>query len=187
LIEAGASSKEGNMEARFDLSGCCARAKKTLVLAAIVALIDAAPAPGFARAADPSDLDATEPNLAAMLPEFNRICADLKQAREELRVGSIPEEAFCDRVLDLFVDADSLNHSLESAGVSVRRVASPFFAMSHGLRYLIDSLRENYVGIVAQNGVSFVAADRALQAAVAWRSGIGTTGGAEAMADALRP
>jgi hypothetical protein len=26
---------------------------------------------------------------------------------------------------------------------------------------------------VAQNGVSFVAADRALQAAVAWRSGIG--------------
>ena len=165
---------------RFVSSGYCARAKKTLVLAAIVALIDAAPAPGFARSTD-------GPDLAAMLPEFNRICADLSRAREELRLGTLGEEAFCDRVLALFVDADSLNNSLESAGASARRVASPLFAMSHGLRYLIDSLRENYVGIVARSGTSFVEADRSLQAAVAWRSGVGTTVSVEAVVDALRP
>jgi hypothetical protein len=164
----------------FVPSGYCARAKKTLVLAAIVALLDAAPAPGFARSSE-------GPDLAAMLPEFNRICVELTRAREELRLGTLGEEEFCDRVLALFVDADSLNHSLGSVGASARRVASPLFAMSHGLRYLIDSLRENYVGIVARNGVSFVAADRALQAAVAWRSGVGATGCAEAVADASRP
>ena len=169
---------------RFALSGYCARAKRTLVLAAIVALLDAAPSPQYALATTGPDFG---PNLAAMLPEFNRICADLIQAREDLRHGTLDEEGFCDRILALFVDADSLNHSLESAGASARRVASPLFAMSHGLRYLIDSLRENYVGIVARNGISFVAADRALQAAVAWRSGIGETGGAASVADAARP
>ena len=171
------------MEHRFVLSGYCARAKKTLVLAAIVALIDAAPAPGFARSSDAP----TGPDFATMLPEFNRICTDLTRAREELRLGALGEEEFCDRILALFVDADSLNNTLYSAGASVRRVAGPLFAMSHGLHYLIDSLRDNYVGIVARNGTNFVEADRALQAAVAWRSGVGTTGGAEAMADALRP
>ena len=175
------------MEHGFGLSGYCARAKRTLVLAAIVALIDAAPAPVYARTSDEPDHDATVPNLATMVPEFNRICADLARAREELRLGTLGEDEFCDRILSLFVDADSLNHSLLSAGATARRVASPLFAMSHGLRYLIDSLRENYVGIVARNGVSFVAADQALKAAVAWRSGIGATGGSEAMADALRP
>ena len=43
------------------------------------------------------------------------------------------------------------------------------FALSRALRYLIESLRENYVGIAARNGVNFVEADRAYQAAVAWR------------------
>ena len=172
--------KEGNMELLHRSSGYCARAKKTLILAAILALLDAAPAPRYA-------LSATGPDLAAMLPEFNRICADLTRAREELRRGTLDEEAFGDRVLALFVDADSLKNSLETAGTSVRRIASPLFAMSHGIRYLIDSLRENYVGIVARNGTSFVAADRALQAAVAWRSGMGATGGAEAISDAARP
>jgi hypothetical protein len=59
--------------------------------------------------------------------------------------------------------------------------------MGHSLRYLIDSLRENYVGIVGRNGISFVTADQALQAAVAWRSGVGTSDGAESMRDAARP
>ena len=168
------------MRHRIASPGLCARAKKTLILAAILALLDAAPAPRYA-------LSATGPDLAAMLPEFNRICADLSRAREELRGGTLDEEAFGDRILALFVDADSLKNSMETAGASARRIASPLFAMSHGIRYLIDSLRENYVGIVARNGTNFVEADRALQAAVAWRSGVGTTGGAEAMADALRP
>jgi hypothetical protein len=38
------------------------------------------------------------------------------------------------------------------------------------------SLRENYVGIASQNGWSFVEADRALQAALAWQSGVGFAG-----------
>lgn len=165
---------------RFAQSGYCARAKRTLVLAAILASLDVAPAPRYALAV-------TGPDVNSMLPEFNRICTDLTRAREELRLGKLDEEAFSDRVLALFVDADSLRNTLETAGASARRIASPLFAMSHGIQYLIDSLRENYVGIVARNGTSFVAADRALQAAVAWRSGMGSTTGVEAISDATRP
>jgi hypothetical protein len=170
---------------RFAQSGHCARAKRALVLAAILASLDAAPTPRYALAA-------TGPDLNTMVPEFNRICTDLTRAREELRLGTLDEEAFGDRILALFVDADSLMNTLETAGVSPRRIASPLFAMSHGIRYLIDSLRENYVGIVARNGTSFVAADRALQAAVAWRSGVGTPAmgeatGVDAISDATRP
>ena len=43
--------------------------------------------------------------------------------------------------------------------------------MERGLRYLIESLRQNYVGMAGQNGLDFLDADMALQAAVAWRSG----------------
>ena len=168
------------MEHRFVPSGRFSRAKRALVLAAMLALLDIAPAPKSALAA-------TGPDLATMLPEFNRICADLTRAREELRRGVLGEDAFSERVLALFVDADSLKNALESVGPSARLVASPFFAMSHGLRYLIDSLRENYVGIVARNGISFVAADRALEAAVAWRSGIGATSEAGDLGDAIHP
>jgi len=171
------------MEHRFAQSGYCARAKRALVLAAILALLDAAPTPRCALAE-------TGPDLNTMLPEFNRICTDLARAREELRLGTLDEESFGDRVLALFVDADSLKNSLQTAGASTRRIASPLFAMSHGIRYLIDSLRENYVGIVARNGTSFAAADRALQAAVAWRSGavaVGAATGMEAFSDDTRP
>ncbi|HYR68499.1 MAG TPA: hypothetical protein VER77_01335 [Candidatus Dormibacteraeota bacterium] len=173
----------------FAQSGNCARAKRALVLAAILASLDAAPTSRCALAA-------TGPDLYAMLPEFNRICTDLTRAREELRLGTLDEDAFGDRILALFVDADSLMNCLQTAGASTRRIASPLFAMSHGIRYLIESLRENYVGIVARNGTSFVAADRALQAAVAWRSGVGGTGeaagvdaisGLDAISGAARP
>ena len=37
------------------------------------------------------------------------------------------------------------------------------------------------LGIVERNGTSFVAADRALQAAVAWRSGVSVAAGVDAM------
>jgi hypothetical protein len=174
------------MEYRHAPTGYCSRAKSSLILAAILASLEAAPSPSPASAA-------TGPDPAAMVPEFNRICTDLTRAREELRMGTLDDEAFGDRILALFVDADSLRNTLESAGASTRRIASPLFAMSHGIRYLIDSLRENYVGIVARNGTSFVAADRALQAAVAWRSGIGAASGmgavsgVEAISDATRP
>jgi hypothetical protein len=42
-------------------------------------------------------------------------------------------------------------------------------ALSRAIRYLIESLRENYVGIASKSGVDFVEADQAYQAAVAWR------------------
>lgn len=136
---------------------------------------------------------------ASFVPEFNRICAELTRTRADLGSGLLREEDFAERILVLFVDADSLQVALRAAWPGARHAGTPFFAMERGLRYLIESLRENYVGIAEQNGWSFVEADRALQAAVAWRSGAeggaGRPGGAgsgigaglaESVADAAR-
>lgn len=153
------------MDHRFGVTGRLARAKKAIMLAAVLTLIDLAPAPSHALA-DPSV------DLRSMLPEFNRICADLARAREELRLGVLDEEGFASRVLDLFVRADSLQVLVQSSSTALRRTGGTLYAMDRGLRYLIDSLRDNYVGIVARNGVNFVAADQALKAAVAWKSGV---------------
>jgi hypothetical protein len=112
-------------------------------------------------------------DLSAVVPEFNRICSDLVRARAELGAGLLEEELFADKVLDLFISADSLQMSLAQIAPLSRRPGTSLFAMDRGLRYLIDSLRENYLGIAAQNGVRFVEADQALQAAEAWRSGAG--------------
>jgi hypothetical protein len=141
--------------------------KRAILLTAALVLLDVAPCPRNALA-DPA------PDTGAMLAEFNRICNDLVRAREELRLGSLDEDSFASRVLDLFVAADSLGVLVQSWSPASRRFGGTNFAMDRGLRFLIESLRENYVGIVARNGVSFLAADRALQAAVAWRSGVGT-------------
>ena len=168
------------MDHRSTKPGHLARAKRTLLLTAVLALLDAAPSPQCALAGQGLD-------LTTMLPEFNHICADLARAREELRLGALDEESFAARVLDLFVRADSLNVLVQASSPASRRSGGTLFAMERGLRYLIESLRENYMGIVARNGVSFVAADRALQAAVAWRSGVPTGGGTKSVADAARP
>jgi hypothetical protein len=168
------------MDHRFAPLGQSARAKRTLLLVAFIALLDAAPSPRCA-------VGASGPDFAALLPEFNRICSDLARAREELRSGRLDNDAFADRVLDLFVRADSLHLSMDSAGATARRFGGPLFAMDRGLRYLIESLRENYVGIAARNGVNFIAADRALQAAVAWRSGAGSGGVSENLGATHRP
>lgn len=168
------------MELRFGGTGLWARTRNAVLLGATLTLIDLAPSPSSALA---------EPavNLRTMLPEFNRICAELTRAREELRMGALNEDSFASRVLDLFVRADSLQLLVQSADTASRRFGGPLYAMERGLRYLIDSLRENYVGIVARNGVSFVAADQALQAAVAWKSGVSTGGsGASVAAPARR-
>lgn len=168
------------MDHRFAPLGHAARAKKALLLVAFIALLDAAPSTRCA-------VGATGPDLAEMLPEFNRICSDLARAREELRSGRLDEDGFADRVLDLFVCADSLKLAMDSAGATARRLGGPLFAMDRGLRYLIESLRENYVGIAAKNGINFVAADRALQAAVAWRSGAGSGSASEDFGTIHRP
>jgi hypothetical protein len=165
-----------------------ARGARTSLL--VLAILCAAPTSALGENHEP----------ASFVPEFNRICADLARTRADLGSGLLEEEDFAERILALFVDADSLQVALRTAWPGPRKAGTPLFAMERGLRYLVDSLRENYVGIVARNGFSFVEADRALQAALAWRSGaapggVGTMGAgisgvggfSETVADAARP
>jgi hypothetical protein len=150
--------------------GALPRAQRALLLAAAAAAGLALVVPGVAHGAvDPT----------AQVPEFNRICSDLAHARNELRSGLLGEPDFSDRILDLFVQADSLRTALLATAPALRRPGTPAFAMERGLRYLIESLRQNYVGMAGQNGLNFLDADLALQAAVAWRSGA-MGGGADA-------
>jgi len=146
--------------------GRSARANRTRSLAAALALLALAPSPRLALARP-------APDLAVLIPSFNRICSDLARSREELRSGFLDDDHFSERVLALFVDADSIREVVDALPMAERSAGGPYFAVDRCLRYLIDSLRENYVGIVAKDGIDFVAADRALQAAVAWRTGIG--------------
>lgn len=155
----------------------------------VLAILCAAPTSAFGENHDP----------ASFVPEFNRICSELARTRADLGAGTLGDEDFADRILALFVAADSMQVALRAAWPGARQAGTPLFAMDRGLRYLIESLRENYVGIVRRNGLSFVEADRALQAAVAWRSGAdamagvgGADGGiavgfTESVADAARP
>ena len=119
-----------------------------------------------------SALAATRPDLAGLIPTLNRICSDLSRSREELRTGMLNADQFSERVLRLFVDADSMREIVEATPMAERWSGGRFFAADHSVRYLIDSLRDNYLGIVAGDGLDFVAADKALEAAEAWRSGI---------------
>jgi len=150
------------MNHRMALHGRSARAKRLVLLVAAAATLAG---PFAARPA----LGAGSPELTAMIPEFNRICADLVRARDGLLGGALDERSFADRVLALFVAADSLRAALD-AGPANQRLRT--FALDRGLRFLIESLRENYVGIVAKDGLRFVSADQALQAALAWRSSV---------------
>ena len=158
------------MNALRTAPGAPPRAQRALLLAAAAAAGLAFVVPGAAHGAvDPT----------AQVPEFNRICSDLAHARDELRSGLLDEPDFGDRILDLFVQADSLRTALLATAPALRRPGTPAFAMERGLRYLIESLRQNYVGMAGQNGLNFLDADLALQAAVAWRSGA-MGGGADA-------
>ncbi|HEU4726208.1 MAG TPA: hypothetical protein VFU59_13055 [Candidatus Eisenbacteria bacterium] len=112
-------------------------------------------------------------DFPAIVSEFQQICGELEEARTGLRNGTLSNEEFADRVLDLFVRADSLHLCVPRGGWSRSGPnAATTFALSRALRYLIESLRENYVGIAAGDGVNFVVADRAYQAAVAWRPSV---------------
>ena len=109
-------------------------------------------------------------DVPGVVSEFRQICSELEQARAGLGAGAVSDEEFADRVLDLFVRADSLQHELPHGGwVRNSGSGTGTFALTRALRYLIESLRENYVGIASKSGIDFVAADRAYQAAVAWR------------------
>ncbi|HET9251555.1 MAG TPA: hypothetical protein VFP58_05505 [Candidatus Eisenbacteria bacterium] len=154
----------------------------------VVALLCSVPASAFGENHEP----------ATFVPEFNRICSELTRTRAALGSGMLREEDFAEKVLALFVDADSLQVAFRTAWPGASKAGTPVFALDRGFRYLIESLRENYVGIASQSGWSFVEADRALQAAVAWQSGVGlnlgvNVGGGgtavllERVADATRP
>lgn len=110
------------------------------------------------------------PDVVGFVTEFRLICSELELARAGLAAGTLSDDEFGDRVLDLFVRADSLNQELPRGGwVKNAGHGVGSLALSRAIRYLIESLRENYVGIASKNGVDFVEADQAYQAAVAWR------------------
>lgn len=107
-------------------------------------------------------------DLRDLVREFSSICTDLEAARRDLQSRVVDEAAFGDRVLDLFVRADSISGLLVARAPSPRK-SGPAFALEWGLRHLRESLRENYEGIVERNGFRFVTADLALKAAHAWQ------------------
>jgi hypothetical protein len=144
------------------------------VLAAGMAISLLAAMPRLAPAAStPSSPDL--PSLAhaaavpkAALEQFREICSDLEAARARLASGRLDESAFADTLLALFSRADTLAQTL-AAGA---RGNPAWMTLQRGVGYLIESLRDNWVGIAAKNGMSFAEADNALKAAVAWRTDV---------------
>ena len=120
----------------------------------------------LAAATDTLAAPSHELSLGTARSEFNAICADLTEARALLERGAVTGEDFGDRILVLFARADTLAALL--AGMP--RPATGPIGLQRGTAFLIDSLRENWLGIAAQNGMSFAEADLALKTAVAWRS-----------------
>jgi len=135
--------------------------RRAALIGAALILLLATPTPLRAAGGDSS--------RSPLLVEFNAICTELSAARDDLARGALRDEEFTDKILDLFVRADSLATIL-CADPSRARKDVGTFALKKSVLYLIESLRENYVGIVGRNGVRFVEADLALKAAVAWRS-----------------
>lgn len=110
-------------------------------------------------------------NLQGLVREFNSICSELQKARCDLQMRVLDEAEFGDRILELFVRADSITTLLEKRAPSPRRIG-PAFALEWALKHLRESLRENYEGIVERNGYRFVTADLALKAAEAWKGSL---------------
>jgi len=111
-------------------------------------------------------------DLKGMIREFNAIGTELQRARADLTLRVLDEESFGDRILELFVRADSIKTLLDQR-VPPPRAAGPAFALEWALRHLNESLRENYEGIVEGNGYRFVTADLAFKAAEAWKGSFG--------------
>ncbi|HYQ96397.1 MAG TPA: hypothetical protein VER38_05250 [Candidatus Eisenbacteria bacterium] len=110
-------------------------------------------------------------NVQGLVREFNSICSDLQKARCDLQMRALDETAFGDRILELFVRADSITTLLDKRAPAPGRVGRAF-ALEWALRHLRESLRENYEGIVEGNGYRFVTADLAFKAAEAWRGSL---------------
>ena len=52
-------------------------------------------------------------SIRGLVHEFNSICADLQTARCDLQMGTVDQTAFGDRILELFVRADSITTLLD--------------------------------------------------------------------------
>jgi len=109
-------------------------------------------------------------NLRGLVREFNAICAELQKSRGELQLRVLDETEFGDRILELFVRADSINTLLEQKVPG--RKGGTALALQWALKHLTDSLRENYEGIVEGNGYRFVTADLSFKAAEAWKGSL---------------
>jgi len=135
------------------------RANGVIVLGLALSLCAAWPKSATAA---PQDLPKT------VLEEFRGLCVELAEARERLSAGRMDESAFADTLLSIFIRADNMAQILASwSGGTPSRIA-----LQRGTAYLIESLRENWIGLAARNGTSFVQADLDLKAAVAWRSNV---------------
>ncbi len=110
-------------------------------------------------------------NLQGLVREFNAICVELQKARSDLQLRVLDDTGFGDRILELFVRADSITTLFNLRFPAPRRVG-PAYALDWALKHLRESLRENYEGIVEGNGYRFITADLAFKAAEAWRGSI---------------
>jgi hypothetical protein len=110
-------------------------------------------------------------HVQGLVREFNSICGDLQKARRDLEGRVLDDGSFGDRILELFVRADSITMLLDQRVPPPRRLGSAF-ALQWALRHLRESLRENYEGIVEGNGYRFVTADLAFKAAEAWKGSL---------------
>ena len=108
------------------------------------------------------------PALQGLVREFSSICVDLQKAREDFEMRVLDERSFGDRILELFVRADSISTLLDKRAPTSRN-SGPAYALQWALRHLRQSLRDNYEGIVEGNGYRFVTADLAFKAAEAWK------------------
>src|SRR5882762_8108098 len=138
-------------------------------LALTLVLTSTTPGVGSGRSGDDGWGDTA--NIRGLVREFNSICSDLQKARCDLQMQTLDERAFGDRILDLFVRADSITTLFDGRFPPPRRIG-PAFALEWALKHLRESLRENYVGIVEGNGYRFVTADLALKAAEAWKGSL---------------
>src|SRR5262249_58352239 len=130
FLEAG-GLEEGLMPLTFATLPRAIRAGSIRTLPVALALLVLAAPAQSAQAAK-------RPDLAGLIPTLNRICSDLSRSREELRTGMLDADQFSERVLALFVDADSVREVVEATPPAARLVGGPFFAADHSLRYLID-------------------------------------------------
>ena len=130
-----------------------------LALSLLIAAPKSVPA---AQSAEPS---------RAEIREFRAICDEITEARELLASGRMDDAAFADTLLALFLRADNLADQL-TLGPSGNPAR---LTLQRGAVYLIESLRANWMGVAAKNGMDFADADLALKAAVAWRSNVPET------------